>query len=92
MKSGVYLLKAPYSGTEMLKIGFSKNILKRIKTHISSNPLIEVIGYIESNDYKRLEKDIHYKCRSLHYKLEWFYNRDVIIEYFKSFESFKEIL
>lgn len=91
MKSGVYLLKVPYNGTNMLKIGYSKNIVKRLKTHISSNPLLQVIGYIETDDYKRLEKEIHYKCRNYHYKLEWFYDREVIINYFKENELFKEI-
>lgn len=49
---GVYLIKCPYDGVEMLKIGCSKNILKRIKNHVSSNPLVEVVGYIQTDNYK----------------------------------------
>jgi predicted GIY-YIG superfamily endonuclease len=52
MNSGVYLLKSPYKGIEMLKIGCSKNVLSRVKTHKSSNPLAEFIGYIETDNYK----------------------------------------
>lgn len=87
---GVYLIKCPYDGVEMLKIGCSKNILKRIKNHVSSNPLVEVVGYIQTDNYKWLEKDIHHKCRNHRYKLEWFYYKEVIIDFFKNHEGFHE--
>lgn len=91
MKSGVYLIKCPYEGIEMLKIGFSKDVLKRLKQHKTSNPLIEVIGYIAEKDYKWLEKEIHYKCRKYQYKTEWFYNKPEIITYFTSHENFIQL-
>lgn len=89
--SGVYLLACPYAGTTMLKIGFAKDVKKRIKTHKSSNPLLEVIGYIYSEDYKWLEKDIHKKCSKYKYSTEWFFYKEEIINYFKKHENFKEL-
>lgn len=90
MESGVYLIRCPYEGITMLKIGFSKNVAKRLKTHKSSNPLIEIIGYIESDNYKWLEKDIHYKCRLHKYKTEWFYDKPQITNYFLTHTNFKQ--
>jgi len=89
--SGVYLLKCPYQGTTMLKIGFSKNVKKRIKTHKTSNPLLEIIGYIQEDDYKWLEKEIHKKCSKYKYSTEWFYYKEEIINYFKQHERFTNI-
>lgn len=89
--SGVYLLKSIYNNIDMLKIGCSKNIHERIKKHVSSNPLIEVIGYIKYEDYKWWEKEIHYKCRKWKYKGEWFYCRNEIIHWFQSQENFKTL-
>lgn len=87
-KSGVYLIECPYDGINMLKIGCSSNISKRLNTHKSSNPLVETIGYIETNDYKWLEKDIHKKCKKYQYKGEWFYKKEAIIEFFKTHNGF----
>ena len=86
---GVYLLKIPYSGIDMLKIGFSNDIERRIKQHKTSNILIEPIGYIETTEYKELEKDIHYKCRKYKYNTEFFFYKEEIILYFKSNDNFK---
>lgn len=86
--SGVYLLKCPYKGINMLKIGCSKNVLKRIATHKSSNPLIEVLGVIISEDWFNLEREIHLKCKAYRFRLEWFYFNEKILDYFKTFERF----
>lgn len=88
MSKGVYLIKCPYSNIDMLKIGFSNNIEKRIKQHKTSNILIEPIGFIETDDYKELEKDIHYKCRKHRYNLEFFFCKDVILDLFKKHPNF----
>ena len=89
--SGVYLLSCPYSGTVMWKIGFAKDVYKRIKTHKTSNPLLEVIGYIASEDYKWLEKEIHKKCSKYRYSTEWFFYKQEIIDFFENHEQFKKI-
>lgn len=86
--SGVYLIKCEYDGLDMLKIGCSKNILKRFKQHTTSNPLHKPIGYIVTDNYKWLEKDILYKCRLHKYNKEWFFYKDVIINYFKNHENY----
>lgn len=90
MSKGVYLIKCKYSGVDMLKIGFSNNVEKRLKQHKTSNILLEPIGFIETDDYKTLEKDIHYKCRKYRYNLEFFYYKEVIIDLFKNHPNFKD--
>jgi predicted GIY-YIG superfamily endonuclease len=87
--SGVYLLQCPYEGIVILKIGFSKNVVKRLKQHQTSNPYIVPLGYIETKDYKQLEKDIHYKARMFKIKKEWFLNKEQIKNYFKNHEHYK---
>lgn len=89
MNSGVYLLECPYDGVTMLKIGFSKDVVERLKQHKTSNPYIVPLGYIESSDYKFLEKQIHIKCRSYKLKEEWFLNKQEIKDYFYGHTNFK---
>lgn len=91
--SGVYLLECPYEGVTMLKIGFSKDVVKRLKQHKTSNPYIIPLGYIETEDYKSLEKEIHYKARFFKVKKEWFLNKEQIKKYFyehANYKSYKE--
>jgi|688.fasta_scaffold1197249_2 hypothetical protein len=88
--SGVYLLECPYEGVTMLKIGFSKDVVKRLKQHQTSNPYIVPLGYIQSDDYKYLEKSIHHKCRIYKLKKEWFLNKEQIKNYFKEHKDYHE--
>lgn len=90
LNSGVYLLECPYDGVTMLKIGFSKDVVKRLKQHKTSNPYIVPLGYIESSDYKFLEKQIHTKCRNYKLKEEWFLNKQEIKDYFYEHKDFKK--
>lgn len=89
MLSGVYLLECPYEGVTMLKVGFSKDVVKRLKQHQTSNPYIVPLGYIQTNDYKSLEKEIHYKARIYKIKKEWFLNKEQIKKYFYEHKEFK---
>lgn len=89
MNSGVYLLQCPYEGVTMLKIGFSKDVYKRLKQHKTSNPYIIPIGYIITDNYKQLEKDIHHKARIYKVKKEWFLNKEQIIQFFKEHTNYK---
>ena len=89
LNSGVYLLECPYDGVTMLKIGYSKDVVKRLKQHKTSNPYIVPLGYIETKEYKSLEKEIHYKCRSFKLKDEWFLNKEQIKNYFYEHTDYK---
>jgi hypothetical protein len=86
--SGVYLIRTEYKGVSMLKIGFSKDVLKRVKTHKTSNKLQEVIGYIKEDNYKWLEKEIHNRCKKYKYDTEFFFDKEVIVDYFLNHENF----
>ena len=87
--SGVYIIECPYQGVTLLKIGFSKDVVKRLKQHKTSNPLIVPLGYIETTDYKELEKEIHYRSRMYKIAKEWFMNKDQIKNYFYEHKEFK---
>jgi len=91
MTSGVYLIKTSYNNIDLLKIGFSKDVQKRIKQHKTSNKLQEPIGFIATDNYKWLEKDIHHKCRNYKFNTEFFFYKSVIVDYFKNHENFKEL-
>ena len=90
INSGVYLLECPYEGVTMLKIGFSKDVVKRLRQHKTSNPYIIPIGYIATEDYKEIEKNIHYKARQYKVKKEWFLNKECIKEYFYNHENYNK--
>lgn len=56
-----------------VKIGFSKNIQKRIRQLQTGSPsLLTLMGYIETNDHKKLEKKLHCKYRDVKSHGEWF--------------------
>lgn len=87
--SGVYLLECPYEGVTMLKIGYSKDVVKRLKQHKTSNPYIVPLGYIETSEYKQLEKEIHFKARMYKFTTEWFLNKEQIKNYFYTHKDYK---
>ena len=89
VNSGVYLLECPYDGVTMLKIGYSKDVVKRLKQHKTSNPYVIPLGYIETDNYKQLEKELHYKCRMYKMTKEWFLNKEGIKTHFKSLPNYK---
>lgn len=69
----VYVLSD--SSHQRIKIGYSATPQKRIKTHLTSNPGVEVLAVIEHGD-RRMEKSLHrlldgHRCSGT---TEWFWN------------------
>lgn len=91
LKSGVYLLESTHKGISLLKIGYSKDVFRRVKTHKTSNPLIKPIGYIQTSFYKEYEKLMHKKCIKYKYTDEWFFDKDAIRQHFLNHTDFKTI-
>lgn len=78
---GVYFMACG----QYVKIGFGRNIRKRLKQIAISNPHpVDLVGYIVSNDPKSaraLEKQLHDRFRAHRHRLEWFHYVDEIQEF-----------
>lgn len=86
-KDNLYLIKmSNKSGDVMIKLGYSSNIDKRLKTYYYHNPLIEVIKTFYSEDAKIIEKEIHSKIQSCCLN-EW-YTEDKLDEIIKILNSY----
>jgi hypothetical protein len=81
--SGVYLLQVVYADKTLLKIGKSENCLERFKTHKSSNPDIQFICFIQTEDLS-LETQLHNKYQEFRYSNEWFIYDYSIVDYFQT--------
>lgn len=56
-----------------VKIGRSKELNSRQKALQTSLPVDnEIIGYIKHIDYKKIEKELHYRLKDKHIMREWF--------------------
>ncbi len=71
VKSGVYIIKVQNS--KKYKIGFTQNIKKRMKQFSTGNPCnLKLLYFVETLDYKSLEKDLHKEFKDCRVKGEWF--------------------
>lgn len=71
ISSGVYVIKVQNSSK--YKIGRTINIKKRIKQFSTGNPFnIKLLYFIETINYKKLEKNLHNILKQFRIKGEWF--------------------
>jgi len=79
----IYLISSITSDTALLKIGYTKDINKRILAYKTHNPTINLLYVGEGN--KENEKFLHLYFDRYRYNdsKEWFYYTPLIIEYFK---------
>lgn len=75
----IYLIQ---SGN-FLKIGYTSDIVKRMKQYNTCNPDYILLGITEGN--REDEKRLHNKFSKLKHKNEWFYYNDSILKEFKSY-------
>lgn len=74
--SGVYFILN--KSNNLIKIGCTNNIQKRFKQiqgqfrHLGLDNDIELVNYIETKDYKKLEKKLHEKYKDRRINHEWF--------------------
>lgn len=71
-------------GSDKVKIGVSKHFpgSHRLKSLQSQSPvLLELIGYIKSDDTRRLESELHIRFAKLNAYGEWFTKSDEITSY-----------
>ncbi|SIP85791.1 Bacteriophage T5 orf 172 domain-containing with Zinc finger domain [Pacmanvirus A23] len=66
-----FIIEMPFNGR--VKIGMSKNPIKRLKTLQTGNPnKLFIYHLFESHDYKVLERSMHDICKDLKLLGEWF--------------------
>lgn len=70
-KLGVYIIRV--KGTDNYKIGVTKSLKTRIKQFQTASPFhFEIVYFIETSEYKTLEKDLHNYFSSTRNIGEWF--------------------
>lgn len=91
-KSGVYLFKMESTKGVILKIGLSTNVFSRYSNALTTSPDLVFIGYIKAYpaQLSELEKTLHGKFIKYHYKREWFYYSQDILDYFQNHVNFVE--
>ena len=79
----IYLIRNMTADFAILKIGYTKDINKRMSTYKTHNPTIELL-YV-GNGSKENEQFLHLYFERYRYdgSREWFYYTPIIIEYFK---------
>ena len=82
----LYLLQTYGEDFSLLKIGFSDNLDKRLKSYYECNPLVKILSTREGD--RRLESFMHRYFREFKYpeRNEWFYYSDEIVTNFNSLE------
>lgn len=69
----VYFIGENENGCAPIKIGVAKNIETRKRNLQTGNPLeLRLLGWVETTDPFRLERDLHQRFRACHLRGEWF--------------------
>lgn len=80
----LYLIKSPSNCGKILKIGYTNNIKKRLKSYKSDNPDSELLATREGDE--SFEHKLHKYFHRFKYTLgrEWFYYNEEIVDEFKT--------
>lgn len=70
----LYLIKS----SDYIKVGFTKNIRNRMKAYNTCNPDYELLDLVEGTEQD--ESDFHMDIHRYHYRGEWFYFNQEIID------------
>lgn len=83
----LYLIKSPGNCGKILKIGYTNNIEKRLKSYKSDNPDSELLATREGDE--AFEHKLHKYFHRFKYTLgrEWFYYNEEIVDEFKTIQE-----
>ena len=83
----LYLIKLKGETNTLLKIGYTKNIDKRLKTYKTYNPLIELVDIKEGNTFD--ESILHNKLKEYLFdnSKEWFIENDEIYNTWNNYKN-----
>lgn len=65
---------------DYLKIGYTTDVIRRLKSYGTHNAAFELLYYISGN----VERELHNKFSGYRYKNEWFRYSDEIVAYFRA--------
>lgn len=82
----IYLME---SG-EYYKIGYAKDVEKRMKAYSTHNPNFKLIDSLVGT--KEVENTLHKLCKDFQVKSEWFYKKDEILIIWNTYKQFSEFL
>lgn len=72
---------------DYLKIGYSKNLSKRLKAYELHNCYAKLIDSKPGN--KQDETNLHELCKNYNYNSEWFFNCSEVKQIFKDYQNFE---
>jgi hypothetical protein len=72
MKGYIYVCEMEYKGETYYKIGKALNIAKREAELKVGNPFLTIIAFKNTQNYHKVEKNIHYSFKEYHFSGEWF--------------------
>ena len=80
----IYLIKVAYERVTLLKVGYAKDIKKRLSQYTTENPLFELLDHREGD--RKLESLLHDLFREYKFERgrEWFYYDEFIVNNFHS--------
>lgn len=80
----IYLIKVEYKDVTLLKVGYAKDIKKRLNQYTTENPLFELLDYREGD--RKLEDFLHSMFKEYKFEKgkEWFYYNEFIVNNFHS--------
>lgn len=83
----LYLIKSPGNSGKILKIGYTNNIKKRLKSYRSDNPDAELLATREGDEV--FEHKLHKYFHRFKYTSgrEWFYYNEEIVDEFKTIQE-----
>ena len=83
----LYLIKSPGNSGKILKIGYTNNIKKRLKSYRSDNPDSELLATREGDEV--FEHKLHKYFHRFKYTSgrEWFYYNEEIVDEFKTIQE-----
>lgn len=83
----LYLIKSPGNSDKILKIGYTNNIKKRLKSYRSDNPDAELLATREGDEV--FEHKLHKYFHRFKYTSgrEWFYYNEEIVDEFKTIQE-----
>ena len=67
----LYILKVTNGKESLIKLGYSSNIIERLKSYYQSNPLVELIGTYYRDDALEFELRLHKSIKSVVMR-EWY--------------------
>ena len=82
----IYLIES----STYYKIGYAKDVNKRMKAYNTHNPDFKLIDTLEGT--KEVENTLHKLCKNYQVKSEWFHKKEEVLLIWDTYKKFSEYL